>query len=156
MSKLIITADLGTFKAYLMEKDPLSSSPRLELVDAYETPLGDDRIGRRLSDSAGQTNRGAVGNVGGETGERHNIHLENERRSVKMIAGRIALLLKNNEYDGALFAASNEINPAVMKELTPEVRKKISRVIGVNLTNAPRETILNHCEVKGTPAAAQV
>ena len=62
MNKLVVLTDLGTFKAYRLEENRASSSPRLQPVDSYETTLGDDRIGRRLSDQAGNFQKsGAMG-----------------------------------------------------------------------------------------------
>jgi len=147
MSKLIVLTDLGSFRAFRMEEDGHSSSPQLETVDAFRNPSGDDRISRRLSDQAGQFTKNAPGFVSSHdqaTGERHNIWLENERRSVKQVAEAMSELLKNGEFDSCYFAASNEINHAIVEHLTPQARAKIEKNVHCNLVNARRDDILSH------------
>lgn len=146
MSKLIVITDLGTFKAFKLEKDAFSSSPRLEVVDAWETVFGDDRISRRLSDQAGQFGKGSKGFAGINdmaNGERHNIELENRRRSVKEISQKFSELLANGEFDGCYFAAAEEINKTIVDQLTPAAKAKIEKNVRSNLVNADREQILS-------------
>ena len=146
MNKLVVLTDLGSFKAYRLEDDRSNSRPRLQPVDAYETSLGDHRIGRRLSDQAGNFQKsGAMGMQGvndGETGERHNICLENDKRSVKQIAEKMSELLSDGEFESCYFAASNEINRQIVESLTPEARKKIEKNLHCNLVNAPKDQVL--------------
>ena len=148
MNKLVVLTDLGSFKAYRLEDDRSNSRPRLQPVDAYETSLGDHRIGRRLSDQAGNfQKRGAMGMQGvddGETGERHNICLENDKRSVKEIAERMNELLSNGDFESCYFAASNEINRDIVNHLSPQAKAKIEKNLTCNLVNAPHEELLNH------------
>src|SRR5688500_3768531 len=101
MSKLVVLTDLGTFKAFKLEKDAVSTSPRLEVVDAWESIYGDDRISRRLSDQAGQFGKGSKSFAAHNdmaNGERHNIELENRRRSVKEISHKLSDLLDKGEF----------------------------------------------------------
>lgn len=147
MNKLVVLTDLGTFKAYRLEQDRVSSTPRLQPVDAYESVYGDDRIGRRLSDQAGQfktSGHAGVATQDGADGERHNIWLENERRSVKQIAERISKLLGNGEFESCYLAASSEINREIVDHLTPEARRKIEKNVQCNLVNSPKEQVLQH------------
>src|SRR5688500_18435105 len=100
MNKLVVLTDLGTFKAYRLEESRVSTTPRFEPVDVFENPKADDRIGRIVSDENGQfQTSGRYGTQDGADGERHNIWLENERRSVKEIAQRISELLGNGEFE---------------------------------------------------------
>ena len=150
MSKLVVLTDLGTFKAFKMEKDAFSTSPRLEVVDAWETVYGDDRISRRVSDQAGQFGKGSKGFAAINdmaNGERHNIELENRRRSVREISHKLSDLLKNGEFDGCYFAASEEINKTILDSLTPEAKSKIEKNVRNNLVNAKRDDILRHFSV---------
>ena len=149
MNKLVVLTDLGTFKAYRLEENRANSTPRLERVDAFENQRADDRIGRwMVSDDAGRfKSRGhntAIATNDGADGERHNIWLENERRSVKQIAERISELLGNGEFESCYLAASNEINREIVEHLTPEARRKIEKNIHCNLVNAPKEQVLEH------------
>lgn len=83
--KIILTTDLGTFKAFEVIERLQASSPSLEHLDSFETVYADDRISRRLADQAGQFGKGSMSFAAindRANGERHNIHLEDERRSV--------------------------------------------------------------------------
>jgi hypothetical protein len=149
MNKLVVLTDLGTFKAYRLEEDRVSSRPQLQAVDAFENLKADDRIGRwQVSDEAGQFKTGGqhahLATQDGADGERHNIWLENERRSVKEIAARISELLGNGEFESCYLAASNEINREIVEHLSPEARRKIEKNITCNLVNAPKEEVLEH------------
>jgi len=147
MSKLVVLTDLGTFKAFRLEDDRRNSTPRLESVDTFENERADDRISRRVTDQAGQFRRAAPADVAAHiqgNGERHNIWLEEERRSLKEIARHISELLNDGEFESCYLAASEEINNAVVDHLTPQARAKIEKNIHKNLVNAQRETILQH------------
>jgi hypothetical protein len=146
MNKLVILTDTGTFKAYRLEQDQNSSSPRLAPVQAFEMVTGDDRISRQLSDQQGQHNEGPgafPGAKNGETGERHNIWLENEKRSVREIARTMGELLADDAVESCYFAASNEINKEIIDHLPPAARMKIEKNLHCNLVNEPREELLN-------------
>jgi hypothetical protein len=145
MNKLVVVADLGTFKAFRLEQDRTNSNPRLKVVDTYENAQGDHRISRGLSDQAGQFKTGgqpSTGNTDSGTGERHNICLENDRRSVKRIAEKMSELLADGEFESCYFAASNEINREIVEHLSPEARKKIEKNLTCNLVNTPSEQVL--------------
>src|SRR5688572_26211514 len=146
MNKLVVLTDLGTFKAYRLE-ETRARTPRLEAVDGFENPKADDRIGRMLSDENGQFQTGGplgVATSDGADGERHNIWLENERRSVKQIAGKISQMLGNGEYESCYLAASSEINREIVEHLTPEAKRKIEKNIHCNLVNTQKEQLLQH------------
>lgn len=148
MNKLVVLTDLGTFKAYRLEEDRVSSTPRLQPVDTFKNEKADDRIGRMLTDQAGQKQTGGqkpgMATTDGADGERHNIWLENNRRSVKEIAERMSKLLANGEFESCYFAASNEINGEIVEHLSPQARQKIAKNIHCNLVNTPKEEVLEH------------
>ena len=146
MSKLVILTDLGTFKAFRLEDDGLSSSPRLQQVDGFESACGDDRISRKVSDKVGQHQKGAlsfVANNDGANGEPHNLFLEEERRSVRLIAERMEQLINSGDVDACYFAAASEINNTIVDHLAPQTKAKIEKNVRRNLVNAQRDEILN-------------
>ncbi|HVK59763.1 MAG TPA: hypothetical protein VM735_13340 [Candidatus Kapabacteria bacterium] len=66
MNKLVVLTDLGTFKAYRFEADQVSSSPRLQPVDAYDNILGDGKPSgiirrRKLASGGSETANAPVG-----------------------------------------------------------------------------------------------
>ena len=145
MNKLVVLTDLGTFKAFRLEQDQTSSTPRLQAVETYKNSDGDHRISRGTTDQAGQFSKGSrtfAAINDGANGERTNICLENERRSVKQIAETMSKLLSGGEFESCYFAASNEINREIVDSLTPEARKKIEKNLHCNLVNAPKDEVL--------------
>lgn len=145
MSKLVILTDLGTFKAFRLEDDGMSSSPRLQEVDGFKSECGDDRISKRVSDQVGQHKKGAlsfVENNDGANGEPHNLFLEEERRSVRLIAERMEQLMNSGGVDGCYFAAASEINNTIIDHLKPQTKAKIEKNVRRNLVNAQRDEIL--------------
>jgi len=147
MSKLVILTDTGTFKAFRLEENGHASSPRLEPLKSFEMMSGDDRISRYLSDKEGQRTKGSVSSASindSGNGERHNIWLENRRRSVREIAETMSDLLADSNIDGCYFAAGNEINHAIVEHLSPNLRAKIEKNVHCNLVNATRDDLLAH------------
>lgn len=145
MNTLVVLTDLGTFKAYRLEKR--GSTPKLNPVDSFRNPAADDRIGRQVTDDAGRFKSGGQvfdATQNGSDGERHNMWLENNRRCAKEIAERMSDLLAKGEYDSCYFAASNEINREIVEQLPSTARRKIEKNLHCNLVNAPNEEVLKH------------
>ncbi|HEB02051.1 MAG TPA: hypothetical protein ENI12_02345, partial [Nitrospirae bacterium] len=87
MKNIVITADLGHFKAYRITQDPEKlTSPRIELIEAFDTIAGREKTHERYTDSPGVFRRkGGVSGAGG-FGERHGIDTEKEKRLVRLAA----------------------------------------------------------------------
>lgn len=145
MNTLVVLTDLGTFKAFALEQDGLSSTPRLQPVETKRIVEGDDRIGGQVTDEAGQfrksKGRSAV-NGDRSDGEQHNIWLENHRRSEKEIAEAISDLLQDGRFESCYFAASSEINNRILEHLTPQARAKIEKNLHCDLVNVPKNEVL--------------
>jgi hypothetical protein len=146
MNKLVVLTDLGTFKAFALEENRLNSSPRLQPVDSTRMEEGDDRLSRRVTDQAGQFSKGATifASINDQSnGERHNIWLEDQRRSVRQIAERMSALLNDGRFESCYFAAASEINNSIIDQLPAEARAKIHKNVRCNLVNASRDEILH-------------
>jgi hypothetical protein len=145
MSTLVILTDLGTFKAFEVERDGLTSTTRLKPVETKKIIEGDDRIGGQVTDQAGQfrksKGRFAV-NGDRSDGEQHNIWLENHRRSEKEVAERISELLSDGQFESCYLAAASEINNRIIEHLTPEARAKIEKNLHCDLVNVPKDEVL--------------
>ncbi|MEN8264125.1 MAG: host attachment protein [Nitrospirota bacterium] len=142
---IIITADLGHFKAYRITKDPLEASPEITLIESYDSIEGHGKLGDKLSDAAGRFGRGGVkeGTAKG-SGERHNIELETEKRLIKMIAKDIDDLTVSEGCDKWYLAAGEKINRQIVENLKPEVKDKLLKNITANLTKIGKSEILSH------------
>lgn len=148
MNKLIIAVDIGHFKAYRVTKEP-SESPRIELIESFDTLKGHGKISEKVSDNLGRfgtagNQNGSVTNTG--TGEPHNTELENSQRMLKLIAGNINSLITKGNYDSWYLAAGKKINNSILEYLEPSVKAKLEKNISSDLTNADKSSILGHFE----------
>ena len=81
---IIITADLGHFKAYRVTEDPPDISPRVTLIESYDSVEGHGKLGDKLSDAGGRFRRSAgKDEVAKGSGERHNIELGKGKETLK-------------------------------------------------------------------------
>src|SRR2546423_9264616 len=135
--KLLVLADLGHFKAYRLEQENTFSTPRLQLLEEWETDVP-RHVSQQLSDQAGQFRKGTT--PGGPSnlsdGEEHNFDLERRRRALKTVTTHLRDLLNREDdgVDGCYFAAGSEINGAIMEGLDPQSRARIQKNVCANLT----------------------
>jgi hypothetical protein len=144
MDKIIIIADLGHFKAYKVTKEPMES-PRVTLIESYDSIEGHGKLGDKLSDTAGR-----FGGRGGEKeaarghGERHNIELETEKKLIKMIAKDIDALIVSEKCEKWHLAAGEKINRQIIENLKQVVKAKLGKNITADLTKTDKSEILSH------------
>ena len=125
---LVLVTDFGGFKAFRLENDQPHSSPRLELLEEYKHDEAHHKMVERVSDLSGRFPRRTGARAGGamSDGERHNIALENRKRGVRNLAGRIDSLMQNPEIvSRAISTTAGSSNP---------LRRGRLRLIGVNLS----------------------
>jgi hypothetical protein len=67
-------------------------------------------------------------------GERHNLELEQRRRALKQMAGRLGELLERENLDGCYLAAPKELNQTLLERIEEPVRAKIQKNVVANLT----------------------
>ncbi len=145
MEKLIVTADLGHFKAYRFISDPKElQSPRVEPLKSFDLMGARKKLSEQVSDSAGRFKRSdrRTDDVRAGYGERHNIETENERRLIKRIAENIATILGKAKVDEWNLAAGVKINSAILQELSPEIKEKLTRNLKSNLINASKAELV--------------
>src|SRR2546423_14775148 len=87
---LVVVADLGNFKAYHWDGDELHSTPRLELIDAFETvDARSKRVRNTLTVLEGRSANGGsnpkMAGAGSDGGEQ-NMHLRERGRMVRQDA----------------------------------------------------------------------
>jgi hypothetical protein len=143
---LVVVADLGCFKAYKVENNQTTRTPRLELIEQFDNPEAHGRLVDKVSDQSGRFPRGTGGGAMSD-GERHNIGLEMRKRFVKQLAQRFNSLARNQEIERCLCAVSKEINRLLVEELEPGVRAKIEKTLPVDLTKLDRTEILKRFEL---------
>jgi len=140
-NKLVVVTDLGSLKAYKLDRNDLGRTPRLELLQDIEWAAAHEKLADKLSDQAGRFGKG--GASGASSGERHNIALEHRKRLVKQLAERVSLLIRPEDVDACYFAASKEIHHQILEELEPRLRAKIEKNITADLTKLDKAELLD-------------
>lgn len=141
---IIVVADLGHFKAYRITQEP-RESPRVTIIDSYDSIDGHGKLVDKLSDMAGRFGRGGRKEVSTmDSGERHNIETETEKRLIKMIAKNIEALIAGEKCGVWHLAAAKKINRQVIGKLKPEVKSKLDKNITADLTKIDKSEILNY------------
>ena len=147
---VVVVTDLACLKAYKIDSNPMHSSPRLELLEEFRFADAHERLVDKVSDLSGRFPRGAGGpNAAGamSAGERHNIQLEQRKRLVRQLAGRLNSLLNRTEIERCLLAASKEINHSLLDELDTRTRAKIQTILSADLTKVDKAELLRHFKV---------
>lgn len=140
-NRMIVVADLGSLKAYKIDKIEHTGAHKLELVHDVQLEHAHEKITDMVSDQGGRfANRGTA--AGASAGERHNIEIEHRKRLVRQITDRIEKLLAIPEVHGCYFAASKEINHQVIDGLDTRTRAKIEKNLPVDLTKIDKEVLL--------------
>jgi hypothetical protein len=143
---LLVLTDSGRFKAYRMEESPRYKTPRLKLLEQWDTPVT-RRISDQVTDKSGQFAKGslsfsAINDMA--DGERHNLDLERRRRALKQMAARVGELLKRERLEICYLASSKMINQTVLSALADQVRVRIQKNVTANLTRLNPATIFQH------------
>jgi hypothetical protein len=144
MNKIIIIVDLGHFKAFRVSKEAMES-PRVTLIESYDSIEAHGKLGDKLSDSAGRFKRGDKQRKDAKGyGEPHNIRTETNKRLVKLISKDINDLIVKENYAKWDLAAPSKINKQILDHLSGDVRAKVGKSITSNLTKTPKNKILSY------------
>ena len=141
--KMIVLADLGHVKAFRVTHDMLTSKPRIDLSYECEFPEAHIRLGQTVSDQAGRFAQ--EGTPGSSTWENHNLRAENERRLLRLVAGKIGELVQGQRF--WCLAAAQSVNSRIIEHLQPEVRATLIRNVTSDLVKTPKDRILGHFAV---------
>lgn len=142
---MVVVTDLACLKAYRIDASPQHSSPRLELVDEFHSVDAHGRLVDKVSDLSGRFPRGGGnGSAAMSAGERHNILLEQRKRQVRQLAGRLNTLISRPDIEHCLLAASKEINNQLIEELPVPTRSKIQKNLSADLTKLEKSELLRH------------
>ena len=142
---LVVVADLGGYKAFRLENTALHRTPRLELLEQFDSSEAHGKIVDKVTDLAGRFRRptGAANSTGAmSNGERHNVELELRKRLVRRLAQRLNRLARPSQVECCFLAASKEINHQLIQELEPKVRAKVEKNLPADLTKIQHTKIL--------------
>ncbi|HAM52178.1 MAG TPA: hypothetical protein DCP92_16360 [Nitrospiraceae bacterium] len=144
MSTIVITVDLGHFKAYSITRDPLGR-PIIDLIESYDSLEGHGKLADKLSDRAGRfTGGGGKDEVAKGYGELHHLESETRKKLEKMIAMDINALIEKERPENWYLAAAERISKEVVKNLDPKIKAKMDKNISVDLTKTSKSEILSH------------
>lgn len=143
---LVLVTDLACLKAYRLDSNPMHNAPRLELLEEFHSPGAHERLTDKVSDQSGRFGRGGPVNGAGamSAGERHNLLLEQRKRHVRQLAGRLTTLISRADVEYCLLAASREIHRQLLDELSPQTRGKIQKHLAADLTKLDKSELLRH------------
>jgi hypothetical protein len=139
---VIVATDLGSFKAYRLHRTDMNT-PRLEVIEEIELVDGHGKLGDKQTDQAGRY-KVPTQSMAMSYGERQKIGLELRRRLIKQVAERLRSVTANSAVETCYFAAAEEINEQILEEAGNEVRRKIEKNVGCNLTNVDKAELLRH------------
>ena len=146
-TSLVIVTDLGLLRAYRVIQGRTDHHPHLELVDELRPHVAHQKISDQLSDQAGRFAKGSGASiVPGDlsSGEPHDLDLEQPRRLIKLLAGKIHDLLADVSVATCSVAASAPILRRLLDQLTAPVRAKIAATLALNLTKSDPGELLAH------------
>ena len=144
MSTIIITADLGHFKAYRVNQNPFGS-PTIDLIESYDSLEGHGKLAEKFYDAAGRfVGGGGKGEVAKGYGEPHHLESEIRKKLIKMIAMDINALINKEDCENWCLAASEKIGKDIINKLELTVKSKLTKSIAVDLTKIPKSEILSH------------
>jgi hypothetical protein len=141
--KLIIVVDLGLVRAYRIDLTP-QTTRRLEQVQEIVLEEAHTRLKDRVTDLASRHRAPTQKNRSAPMADDHNLKLEEKRRLIRKIAGRITDLVEHNAKNGCWLAAPKEINLQIQNELPPAVRKRIQKSVPCDFTKLSPPEVLEH------------
>jgi hypothetical protein len=147
MDKLIITVDLGHFRAFRVKEEPVGKG-KIDLIESYDSLEAHGKLSAKITDQAGRFRLGGGKGCAAKAkgyGEPHNIRLEADKRLTKLMAKDICTLLtRENNYDTWYFAAPDEINSRVLDNLDPVFKSRLGKNVTANLTKFKKLDILKY------------
>lgn len=142
---LIIVTDLGCLRSYERHTAEPGQSARLELLEEFVPDNAHARISDLVTDQQGRFPRGAGPmNISGDmsAGERNDLELEEKKRVMKQIVGRLEANLSDSSVGQCYFAAGSEINRQLVDALTPAAAEKITKNLSANIVKADKQELL--------------
>lgn len=139
--KLLILADLGSFKAYQLATTP-RGTPRLEPLENTVLTDAHQRVVDRVSDLAGRRAPPARNAAAAPVGDDHNLKLETRRRLTRQLAEHIRRLARQHPENGLWLAAPKALNRMLCETLPNGLRDRIEVNLARDLVKAdPREVL---------------
>lgn len=146
MEKIIIVADLGHFRAYRVIRNDMES-PRVELIESYDSVEAHGKLSEKLSDDAGRF--GMSGGKNGSAkgyGEPHKMELEMQKKVIRLMAGDVNSIVAREGFPRWYLAAGEKINSQLIEYLGTEAKSRLSKNLTSNLTKVKAPELLARFE----------
>jgi hypothetical protein len=138
-----VVADRGHMKAYRFQ-DALGREPAAVLVEQSDLVEVRQKYEERFTDQAGAfPSRGAPG-VATAVAEHLSLEKETEARTVRRLAGQLSEWLRTYRPSSWAFAASPEVNRAVLAHVPLELQKTLTLNLKHDLVKIPADHLLEH------------
>ncbi|TDU69422.1 protein required for attachment to host cells [Prosthecobacter fusiformis] len=129
LPSLVVVTDRGHFRAYKANDGTLVQTDVMEMAEALE------KLSDQLTDQAGGFPSSESQGQGNSTGERLPLEAELELRSIRRIGQRIQELLNEHTIKDWGLIAAPEINSAILDQLSPADRDKLTLNLKRNLAH---------------------
>lgn len=144
MSTIVITVDLGHFKAFKINQDPVGR-PIIDLIESIDSIEAHGKLSDKLSDGAGRF-RGGGGKdeVARGFGDPRNIEADLREKIEKNISEDINALIRKECPDNWYLAAPSRINKNIVDNLEPRVKALMTKNIASDITKVPEAELMGH------------
>lgn len=145
MDSIVIATNLGRLKAYRVVKTRVRGS-KLDLIEDLNFLDAHLRYSDRVTDQSGRFPMSGplVSSPQMSSYEALTAALENQKRLTKMVGDHIEEIMSREEPDIWNLAATSEIHQAILEEISPQTRKKLSRSVLADLTKTRPPELLRH------------
>lgn len=146
MKRIIITADLGHFRAYRITQAPQEST-RTDLLESYDSIEGHGKLGEKLSDTAGRfIGGGGRDKTSRGYGQQHNLEHDMEKKAAKMIAHDIEAVINAEKCNIWYLSAPEKINGLILNNLSKSIKEKMTINLSADLTTVDKSEVLGYFE----------
>jgi len=145
----IVTSDRGHLRIFAETRPPGQRTPRLETVAALDFPGGIHDYTDRDTDVAGRFPGAGGRGRGMSIDERLPMKREEERRSVRLIAGELESFFAARPQASWDLAVAPSLYNAIVQSLSPATRRRLQRVLSMDLVNQDSEEVRSHFATAG-------
>jgi hypothetical protein len=150
--RYIVTLDHGHLRIFEERHPPGQLSPALMQVEAMDFPAGRHSYTDRETDMAGRFPTSKNQSIGGATGARTGMSIderlpmqrEEARRRARELANEVDQFFQQRPEAQWDFAAGPDLNHAVLELLSPGVRRRLRRSVAKSLVNQRVDEVRAH------------
>lgn len=151
----LFVANRGHMKAYQFKR-AIGRNPSPNLVDEIDLAEAHAKYDERFTDQAGSFPSRTAPGIASSVAERLPLEEETKNRSYRRLAGQLEKWLDHYKPKTWGFAATSEMNNAILRELGPLHQKNLICNLKQDLVLTPSSELLGHLEHEFTETALSV